>query len=126
MNFIFLILISGFLLTEYSFERFNKTSFSELDSLPNLRSLDISSKISINLPNLLILVSNFISPIKVKFYSKYKKEWTKKYKVDIVNIDNVTPEDKPGLVTIKNGKVVKIKPVFNFDPTIYNYDIEKK
>ena len=61
----------------------------------------------------------------VKFYSKYKKEWTKKYKVDIVNIDNVTPEDKPGLVTIKNGKVVKIKPVFNFDPTIYNCDIKE-
>ena len=50
----------------FTWDIFNKTSVSELLSLPNLRSLDISSKISINLPNLLILTSDIFPPTLVK------------------------------------------------------------
>lgn len=55
----------------------------------------------------------------VKYYSKYKKEWTQKYWVDIICIDNVKIENKPGLVTISKSKKIKIKPVFNFNPEDY-------
>lgn len=58
----------------------------------------------------------------VKYYSKFKNDWTDKYFVDIVCIDNVVPTDKPGLVTILNGKKKKIKPIFKFDPSEFIYD----
>tara|TARA_B100000767_G_C19776041_1_gene542639 strand:+ start:6223 stop:6606 length:384 start_codon:yes stop_codon:yes gene_type:complete len=59
----------------------------------------------------------------VKYYSKYKKEWTKKYWVNIVCVDNVKTNKTPGLVTITDGKKFKIKPNFNFNPD--NYNIKK-
>lgn len=62
----------------------------------------------------------------VKYYSKYKKDWTKKYFVDMVCIDNVTPQNKPGLVTITKGKKLKLKPIFGFNPDNYIQQDEKK
>lgn len=55
----------------------------------------------------------------VKYYTKYKKEWQNKYFVDMVPTKNVKLLSKPGLVSISNGKKIKIKPNFNFDPKEY-------
>lgn len=85
----------------------------------HLRDLPSSHLVIEKIPNELTNDDKNICANMVKFYSKYKKDWTQKYWVDIVCIDNVTPEDKPGLVTIKNGKKFKIKPDFNFEPSIY-------
>lgn len=60
----------------------------------------------------------------VKYYSRQRKEWTIKYYIDMVNIDNVIPQQKPGLVTISKSKKVKIKPCFGFKPNDFIY-IEK-
>tara|TARA_B110000902_G_scaffold253599_1_gene316447 strand:+ start:70 stop:456 length:387 start_codon:yes stop_codon:yes gene_type:complete len=57
----------------------------------------------------------------VKYYSKLRKEWTQKYYVDIVNINNVVPHKKPGLVTISQTKNIKIKPCFGFNPDNFIY-----
>ena len=58
----------------------------------------------------------------VKYYSKQRKDWTVKYYVDMVNIDNVVPEQKPGLVTISKSKKIKIKPCFGFKPDDFIYE----
>tara|TARA_B110000908_G_C10261773_1_gene459853 strand:- start:3442 stop:3825 length:384 start_codon:yes stop_codon:yes gene_type:complete len=57
----------------------------------------------------------------VKYYSKFKKEWTKKYWVDMTCIDNVTTMSKPGLVNITESKKIKIKPDFKFNPNKFIY-----
>ena len=61
----------------------------------------------------------------VKYYSKKRKEWTSKYYVDLVYIGNVSPQNTPGLVIINNGIKLKIKPQFNFNPSLYIYTDKK-
>jgi len=58
----------------------------------------------------------------VKYYSKQRKDWTIKYYVDMVNVNNVIPEQKPGLVTISKSKKIKIKPCFGFKPDDFIYE----
>ena len=58
----------------------------------------------------------------VKYYSKQRKDRTIKYYVDMVNVNNVIPEQKPGLVTISKSKKIKIKPCFGFKPDDFIYE----
>ena len=57
----------------------------------------------------------------IKYYHKLRKEWTKKYYIDIVSTKNVKPQIKPGLVTVSKVKKIKIKPCFNFNPEEFIY-----